>query len=259
MRVDRLRRSGPVRILKRPASAVLRSANAVLRAITANGHALQHYVEWGVPPLPEWYDHYLDLHWAWPKGGRGLFVERGVFGSLAIGPGATVLELCCGDGFNARHFYGPRADRVIAVDFDPSAIANAQRRNRHPKVQFLCADIRTETPEGRFTNVIFDAAIEHFTEPEIDRILTNISERLGEQGVLAGYTLVERGSGKKHLEHHEREFAGKADLLRSLERAFPHVTIFETVHPERTNLYFYASHKASCIPFDSSNPAFLRT
>ena len=114
-------------------------------------------------------------------------------------------------------------------------------------------------PEGRFTNAMFDAAIEHFTEPEIDRILTNISERLGEQGVLAGYTLVARGSGEKHLEHHEREFAGKADLLRFLERAFPHVTIFETVHPERTNLYFYASHKASRIPFDSSNPAFLRS
>jgi SAM-dependent methyltransferase len=238
---------------------VLRPTNAVLRAVTAKGHALQHFAEWEVPPPPEWYDHYLDLHWGWPKRGRGLFVERGVYGSLAIESDATVLELCCGDGFNARHFYAPRANRVIAVDFDPAAIGHAQRRNRHPKVQYLCADIRKEMPGGRFTNVIFDAAIEHFTEPEIDRLLADISERLGEEGVLAGYTLVARGTDKKHLEHHEREFTGKADLLQVLERAFPHVTIFETVHSERTNLYFYAAHDASRIPFDPSNRAFLRS
>jgi SAM-dependent methyltransferase len=218
-------------------------------------HGLQHAVEWGVPPKPEWYDHYLDVHWWWQRGGSGLFVERGVYGSLALAPDATVLELCCGDGFNARHFYAPRARRVVAVDFDASAIAFARRHNTHPRVEYFQADIRTGMPEGSFSNVMLDGAIEHFTEEEIDTVLAAVDARLADDGVFSGYTIVERGGGKQ-LVHHEREFAGKDDLMTFLARRFPRACVFETEHPTRTNLYWYAT-KGAPLPFAAGHRGFL--
>jgi SAM-dependent methyltransferase len=229
--------------------------NALLRGLVTGTHGLQHYVEWGVPPLPEWYDHYLDVHWWWATSGSGLFVERGVFGSLTLAPGATVLELCCGDGFNARHFYAPRADRVVAVDFDQSAIAFARRRNAHPRVEYVCADIRTAMPAGRFSNVMLDGALEHFTEIEIALLLAAVDERLADDGLFSGYTVVEQPGGKQ-LIHHEREFADKADLMGFLAQRFPFVCVFETEHPARTNLYWYAARHPQ-LPFAPEHPGVL--
>src|SRR4029079_4851400 len=129
---------------------------------------------------------------------------------------------------------------VIACDFDPAAIQTARRKNRAPNLTFVLADIRTEMPKGSFENIIWDAAIEHFTPDETDRILREIKTRLGPGGILSGYTIVESGAGKS-LSHHEYEFKDKTDLHRFLAPHFMHVTVFETLFPGRHNLYFWAS------------------
>jgi hypothetical protein len=59
-------------------------------------------------------------------------------------------------------------------------------------------------------------------------------------GILGGYTIVERPNGKS-LSHHEYEFKSKEDLARFFTPHFKHVTVFETIYPERHNLYFWAS------------------
>ena len=59
---------------------------------------------------------------------------------------------------------------------------------------------------------MWDAAIEHFTEEEIARILGGIREQLTPEGILSGYTLVELESVEKHLRQHEEEFHGIDDL-----------------------------------------------
>ena len=103
-------------------------------------------------------------------------------------------------------------------------------------------------PEGVFENVIWDAAIEHFTEIEIDEIMKKIKSRLKPEGVLTGYTIVELPTGQKSLSHHEREFNSKEDLKSFFEPYFKNVKVFETVYPSRHNLYFYASD--AVLPFD---------
>lgn len=138
----------------------------------------------------------------------------------------------------------------MACDFDPKAIATARRKNAAPNVEFVLADIRYAMPQGRFANVIWDAAIEHFTPTETDAILRNIKNRLTPGGVLSGYTIVERRDGLKSLSHHEYEFKDKADLLRFLVPHFRNVRVFETLYPERHNLYFWASD--GVIPFDAN-------
>src|SRR4051812_41853574 len=67
----------------------------------------------------EFMDHSIDLFSHWPANRNSLWVERGVFGALAL-KGGNVLELSCGDGFNARHFYSLRSKAIVACDFDPA-------------------------------------------------------------------------------------------------------------------------------------------
>jgi SAM-dependent methyltransferase len=216
----------------------------------SNAHKRLMAVQWGMPPQPEHFDHHLDLFYQWLATRNPLWLERGVFGSLALRNG-DLLELACGDGFNARNFYSLRSRRVVACDFDPKAIATARKKNAAPNVEYLLADIRTNMPDGKFDNVVWDAAIEHFKLSEIQQILGSVISRLTNEGILGGYTIVERPDGKS-LSHHEYEFKNKEDLVRILTPHFKNVTVFETVYPERHNLYFWASN--SGLPFGRGWP-----
>jgi len=227
-------------VVKRIAEAVFGAEAWLAKHWAFGAHRRLMAAQWWLKPAPEWFDHSCDLYYQWPQSGNPLWIERGAFGSLAI-DGGRVLELSCGDGFNARNFYARKAESIIACDFDPTAIATARGKNSAPNVSFVVADIRTDMPQGQFDNVVWDAAIEHFTPDEIASIMTNIKKRLGEKGILSGYTLVEREDGKKHLHQHEYEFHDMADLRRFLTPHFKNVTVFETVYPERHNLYFWAS------------------
>jgi cyclopropane fatty-acyl-phospholipid synthase-like methyltransferase len=126
-------------------------------------------------------------------------------------PNCKALELCCGDGFNAHYFYSFRAGSILSIDFDPKAIAYANKNFRTDNVTYRLADIRTQMPEGIFDNIIWDAAIEHFTPDEIVDLMVDIKKRLGQNGVLSGYTMVEGADGKMALPHHEYEFKSKED------------------------------------------------
>ena len=90
-------------------------------------------------------------------------------------------------------------------------------------------------PEGKFETIIWDAAIEHFTLDEIAKILEDIKSRLADDGILSGYTIVEKADGTKSLSHHEYEFQIKGELLRLLSPYFRNVTVFETEYPDRHN------------------------
>lgn len=45
-------------------------------------------------------------------------------------------------------------------------------------------------------------------------IMPNVKLRLSEDGILSGYTIVERGDAVKHIHQHEYEFKSKEGLLR---------------------------------------------
>jgi SAM-dependent methyltransferase len=212
----------------------------------AGAHHRLFLVQWGLHPLPEFFDHKIGLYWMWKAKRSPHWLERGVFSLLAMKPGCRVLELCCGDGFNAHYFYSCRAGSIHSVDFDAKAIGN-NKHFRAENVTYSLADIRTQMPEGIYDNVIWDAAIEHFTEAEIAFLMTDIKRRLTAEGVLSGFTIVERLDGKKSLSHHEYEFKSTEDLARFLRPHFQNVKVFETIYPDRHNLYFWASDGA--IPF----------
>ncbi len=228
----------------------LKELNLLFRQVVSKAHAIQKDFEWNVPPVPEWFDHYEDQHYQWHEHRNPLWLERGIFSLLAMPQGGETLELCCGDGFNAYHFYSIRCQNIIAVDFDASVIAHAKSYNQAPNITYKTCDIRTEIPHGQFDNVIWDGAMEHFKESEIALIMAQIKARLKPHGVLSGYTIREQklGSGQKSLTHHEYEFQSKEDLARFFVPHFKNVKVFETVYPTRHNLYFFCSD--STLPFD---------
>ena len=138
--------------------------NVLLRKLTLVGAKLQFIKQWGSQPNPEWFDHYLDLYYfGGLKDGNCHWPERGVFSNLAIKNGAKVLELCCGDGFNAKYFYRYKADAIYSCDFDKTAIEHAQKYNCNEKTKFFIADIRSDIPDEHFDNIIWDAAMAYFT------------------------------------------------------------------------------------------------
>jgi SAM-dependent methyltransferase len=224
------------------------SIEARLSELWVSGaHHRLFLAQWGIHPVPEFFDHKIGLYWMWKAKRSPHWVERGVFSLLALEQGAKVLELCCGDGFNAHFFYSDRAGSILSVDFDPKAVNYANKHFRAPNVTYALADIRTQMPEGTFDNIVWDAAIEHFTETEIAAVMADIKKRLTPDGILSGFTIVERSDGRKMLVHHEYEFKSKEDLARFFQPHFKNVKVFETIYPDRHNLYFWASD--GIVPF----------
>lgn len=232
------------------AISLVKSFNCVIRKFSTTTHHFQHLVEWGYSPNPEWYDHFLDQYWGWSKIGTGMPWERGIFSSIALKKNGKALELCCGDGFNAYHFYAIHLESIISVDFDRAAIEHARKNFKNSKIRYEICDIRSSIPIGKFDNVIWDAAIEHFTESEINKIMSDIKDRLTDKGILSGYTITARPDGQKMHHDHGYEFSSKEDLMRFLSPYFQRVKIFETDYPDRHNLYFYASDRVP-LPFDA--------
>jgi SAM-dependent methyltransferase len=237
------------------ALGLVHELNRVTRKVASVTHRWQFILEWAVGPPPEWFDQYLNTHYSWRAFGLPYSWERGLFNLLAMKQGCEVLELCCGGGFFTHHFYAGRAARITAVDIDPAAIAHASRLHRAPKISFAEGDIRKGLPAGQFDNVLWDAAIEHFTVAEIGALVGEIKARLRPGGVLSGYTVCERETGKQHPDH-EYEFRSKPDLARFFDGHFKNVLVFETVYPDRHNLYFFASD--GMLPFAESWPQALR-
>jgi len=231
--------------------------SSISKRWASSAHKRLFWAEWIIPTNPEFLDHQIDLHYLWLKTRTSFWLEKGVFGSLALKRGGKVLELCCGDGFLTRNFYSAIAESVIACDFDKNAISTAKRKNSASNITFILSDIRYKMPNGIFDNIVWDAAIEHFTPDEINPIIKNIKERLtGKEGILSGHTIVERAEGKS-LEQHEYEFKDMADLQRFLIPYFRNVIVFETIFPQRHNLYFWASD--GTIPFSDRWEHWLKT
>ena len=230
--------------------------NIFIRFLSSFTHALQLRLEWNYTN-PEYFDHNMDIHHQWRKTRMSFPLERGVFSSFALAGNGKTLDLCSGDGFNSYYFYSLNSKSVTGIDFDAEAIKWARRNYKTKNLDFIEQDIRNEFVGGPYDNIIWDAAIEHFTEIEIKRLMNNIKSQLTSGGVLSGYTIIEASDGVKHLHQHEYEFHDKEDLARFLIPWFKNVHVFTTSYPTRTNLYFYASD--GLLPFEKDNNLFIHS
>lgn len=235
-----------LKILKPALVFLFEMESFIARKWVSSSHKRLLQTTWGIPDNPEFFDHQIDLFFLWQKTRASFWLERGIFSNLALKRGGRMLELACGDGFNARNFYSERCESIIACDFDKKALSIANRKNKAPNITFVLADIRKNMPNGSYDNIVWDTAMEHFTPNEINSIMLDIKKRLIPDGILSGSTIVEQKTGKS-LEQHEYEFKDMSDLRRFLTPFFKNVTVFETIHPQRHSLYFWASE--GVVPF----------
>jgi SAM-dependent methyltransferase len=215
-------------------------------------HKLQYLAEWG-HLQNNFFDHYIDQYWQWPKTGEPIPWERGILSVFALqfnfkgDKKPRVLELCCGDGFNSSHFYSSNSESLLAVDFSQKALSHAKRNHSRSNVQYSQIDLTRSFPDGKYNNIIWDAGIEYFTKSQIKKILSELKEALGDNGILSGYTLALGPSASgKDVDHGVNN---KEKLQQILEDFFKFTIVFDTKYKNRTNLYFMASDNS--LPFYS--------
>ena len=235
------------------------NATTVARKVCRFLYKWKMFAEWSIIDNPENFDHHIDLYYLWGEYCYPHWLERGIYSiqALKMFEAPIVVELCCGDGFNAKHFYSTSAKHIYACDYDLEIIRLASKQNKRDNITYKIADIRSGIknifPEAfagnEVTNIIWDAAIEHFTPDEVEKIMSDIKTSLGERGILSGFGVVERKGGKQ-LNFHQFEFKNMEDLKRFLSPWFANVIVFETIYENRHNLYFYASNGE--IPFDNN-------
>ena len=196
---------------------------------------------WSRSHPPEWFDHRADLY-RWAELRVPFWVERGVFSREVMFQGCRVLDLCCGDGFYPYYFYSGTASQIDAVDRDPTAIIHARKWHGHPTIRYVQQDlIADEFPDTDYDVITWDGAIEHFSLDEIRQVLQKCVKAMKTPyGVLNGYTIIARDSGKSHPDH-QHEFCSAEELKNLLRESFPFVGTLETKYPERHNLYFRAA------------------
>lgn len=226
--------------------AFIRHVNFMLRKLVNMTHYLQYTLEWRAGLTANWFDHHLDLYSLWSRTRSPMGMERGIFSLLAIRQGAKILELCCGDGFYSNYFYSVRGASVTAVDIDPNAIASARKNYSARNVKYAVTDIVNHMPQENFDNVIWDSALEYFNEEEIHSIMKGISARLNEGGVLSGHVVLQ----EKFNEGQKYAFRNKADFMQFAHPYFKNIRTFESVYPDRRNLYFFAGNGS--LPFDAN-------
>lgn len=212
------------------------------RKIALIFHKIQFKYEWNTGSDQEWFDHFCDQFYLFRSKRNPFWIERGILNLLAIKEDSEILELCCGDGYYACHFYSIRAKKIVSTDINESAINHALKNNKTDNIDYVLCDIRTDMPSGFYDNIIWDAGISYFEIEEIKIILGNIKLRLNPEGVLSGYTIAGTSDGNKSLVHHKYEFRSSTELKDLLALYFRNVKIIETKYPARRNLYFFASN-----------------
>jgi SAM-dependent methyltransferase len=95
----------------------------------------------------------------------------------------VVLELASGTGLFTRHL-APRAERLIAVDAAPAAIAINRARVTGPNVEHVRADLfRWEPPEGvRFDLIFFAFLISHILPDRLEEFWDRVTGWLAPGG-----------------------------------------------------------------------------
>ncbi len=93
------------------------------------------------------------------------FTLRGIEKNVQVGPGDTLLELCCGNGLISRHFAAV-CSHVTAVDVSSDLLAPL-KESVHQNIRAIASDVRDiEFEAESFSRVIIYAGIQYFTLSE---------------------------------------------------------------------------------------------
>ncbi len=112
-----------------------------------------------------------------------IFTVSHVAAQLALDPGDSLLDLCCGNGLFCDAF-SSTVSRISAVDISENLVERLRERNL-PNVDVFAMDInKIEFPAGSFTKILWYAGIQYLSEPQIIDMMSKIRRWLKPGGRL---------------------------------------------------------------------------
>ncbi|HEY6455843.1 MAG TPA: SAM-dependent methyltransferase [Steroidobacteraceae bacterium] len=137
--------------------------------------------------------------WSFEDSAYELNRYRTIITSLRMAAYGTVYEPGCSIGI-LTHQLGEMAKRVIACDFAPSAVEQAKLRCvDQPKVEVICADLRTFAPDAPLDLIVFSEIGYYFSTQELARMAAQLAGCLVPDGeFMAAHWL---GESPDHILH----------------------------------------------------------
>jgi SAM-dependent methyltransferase len=226
-------------------------ANRISRPIVRRVAAAMEWLVWGGTGRERMYLSLLKGHyrsrfrrdWKYPREKPHFFRKRltwffcgftdeavsprallpGFLNSLILSEGDKVLDIGCGDGFYASHFYARTGALVDAIDHDRDALQEARRWGRTVNVEFTLADAeRDPFPSPVYDVITWDGGIGHVSGQQSSGILQKIAHGLSLNGVFAGSESLGE-EGHDHLQF----FNSLEDLARLFRPHFKFVELRE--------------------------------
>ena len=93
--------------------------------------------------------------------------RRMIVGSAWPWVGKTVIEIGCGEGDLAAILAASGAKEVYATDYSENAIDRAERKYRHPNLQFHCVKYRS-IQKGPYDILVMQGLLEHLDHPWLE-------------------------------------------------------------------------------------------
>jgi hypothetical protein len=239
--------------------------------LTSFLYYLQMKLDWGKVPKTEWMDHDQDTFYQFNSNGSFLHFERGIlarkelisfliqrkeFKNLKTDKKINILDLCSGDSYISQKFFFDCSKNIVSIDIDLKSLKRGKKRlylNNYMNKNhfFLQSDIEKQTIKNLLKNnnlnlnfdfVLFNAAIEHFKEDQLNFIFKSLKEVLTSKSMVFTYTIVEDEDNQRYLpDHHEMFFDDKLHLEDLLKKYFKHTKSFDTLVNDRWNIYCVAS------------------
>ena len=156
----------------------------------------------------------------------------------------------------SQKFFFDVSNVVISLDLDPLALVRGKNRIKSNKYMnkkhyFYKFDIEKNKIKYflnekklniKFDIVLFNAAIEHFKEEQLDFIFSSFKEVMKEKSFVSTYTIVEDEADQKYLpEHHEMFFSSKEHLEKTVSKYFKFTKSYHSLFNNRCNIYCIAS------------------
>jgi SAM-dependent methyltransferase len=140
--------------------------------------------------------------WSFANDPYELGRYQSILASLQRSSYGTIYEPGCSIGVLTWSL-AAIADRVIATDFAPSAIAQARARcARRPNIEFICADLQGFTPREPLDLIVFSEIGYYFSATALTAIVSKLADEMpqGSEFVAAHWL----GTSDDHVLHGHR-------------------------------------------------------
>lgn len=230
-------------------------------------------MDWAKLPPTEWMDHDQDTLYQFNSKGSFFHFERGIlprlyasrflfkseeFKNLNLERKINILDLCSGDSYISQKFFFDVSENIVSLDIDLTALNRGKKRIKNYKYlnqnhYFYEFDVEKNKIEKflnekklniKFDIVLFNAAIEHFKEEQLDYIFLSLKEVMKERSFMSCYTIVEDKNEQKYLpDHHEMFFSSKEHLQSVVSKYFKYTKSYHSLYSGRCNIYCIGSEQ----------------